>query len=86
MWTRSFAKTTWMEAKGMWQNETPSIHSELLNIDATRFPESEKDLCIESFGWIQAILVDHDGMPWRQAWASRKQLQRGLFIIPHDQE
>lgn len=36
--------------------------------------------------WVEATLVNCEHMPWRQAWASRKQLQRGLFVVPFDEE
>lgn len=69
-------------ATGNWEFRKPSIHAELMEVDTSQLVTAEASLSGFFPGWQKETLVDQDGLPWRQEWSSRKQLQRGLFLVP----
>lgn len=83
-WVLDFTQTTWRAASGAGEIRKPLIHLEILQVDTSRLEAAEASLNRDTNHWLRAALVDHDGLPWRQEWASRKQLQRGLFLVPYE--
>lgn len=85
-WVEGFSHSVWLAARGGLKNAKPSIHELMLAVDTNNLTALEKGMQRESRSFLRATLVDQDGLPWRQDWASRKQLQRGLFLVPSAKE
>lgn len=83
LWVSRFVCTTWRAAEGLREHKKPSIHAEILKVDTRRLAALEGSLNIDArVAGVKQRWRIRNGLPWRREWASRKQLQRGLFLVP----
>lgn len=82
-WVRRHHTTHCSKAAKSRGQPSPNIHTLRGLSHSTVLRAAQTGLDRPLATWIRATLVDHDGTPWTNIHVPKRQLHRGIFIVPY---